>query len=179
MLFIMVRSRFVEIVLIMVSVVMVVEGVGTAGELGTTDGYDVGGTRPICYRTTIPKDPNVPDTDGSNYTAIELLNDGMFGGRNNAEQDPNNTVTTLPSVRVCLSLFCLGVFNFAARLISNMIFILLIYMYIAHYSFKLLCAVLQRYDIAGNTSRHWYRSSNIDGYTSYISFTTESRCITD
>ena len=77
-------------------------GIGTAGEFGTKDGYDVGGTRPICYATNIPKDPNVPDTDGSNYTAIELLNDGLYG--HNQELSENKTssgssVSLLSSVR--------------------------------------------------------------------------------
>jgi hypothetical protein len=77
----------------------------TASEFGTQDGYDVGGTKPICYVTNIQKDPNVPDTDGSNYTAIELLNDGMFGHK---DKDHNNNVTgvsLLPSVRQKATIF--------------------------------------------------------------------------
>ena len=78
-------------------VVTVVTG-NTASEFGTKDGYDVGGTKPICYVTNIQKDPNVPDMDGSNYTAIELLNEGLFGNKDK-EQNTNETgVSLLPSV---------------------------------------------------------------------------------
>ena len=74
----------------------------TASELGTKDGYDVGGTRPICYVTDIQKDPNVPDTDGSNYTAIESLNDAMFGHDNNNDHHNDNTTTTTTASSVSL-----------------------------------------------------------------------------
>ena len=71
----------------------------TAAEFGTNDGYDVGGTRPICYVTNITKDLSAPDTDGSNYTAIELLNDGMFGQQHNGNKTANS-VSLLSSVRL-------------------------------------------------------------------------------
>ena len=63
--------------------------------LGTTNGYDVGGNASICYVSYIAKDPNATDTDGSNYTAIELLNDGLF----DAQPTDEGAVTLLPSVR--------------------------------------------------------------------------------
>ena len=69
----------------------------TASELGTKDGYDVGGTRPICYVTDIQKDSNVLDTDGSNYTAIESLNNAMFGHENKDHHNDNTTTTTTAS----------------------------------------------------------------------------------
>ena len=72
---------------------------GTASELGTQDGYDVGGVRPICYETNIAKDPNEPDTDGSNYTAIEILNEGMFGEKKKEHDDNEYDVSLLPTVR--------------------------------------------------------------------------------
>lgn len=71
----------------------------TAAEFGTNDGYDVGGTRPICYVTNIVKDLSAPDTDGSNYTAIELLNDGMFDHQHHGNKTASS-VSLLSSVRL-------------------------------------------------------------------------------
>jgi hypothetical protein len=62
--------------------------------LGTSNGYDVGGTAAMCYRSYIDK-PNATDTDGSNYTAIELLNDGLFDTAAKEE----GGVTLMKSVR--------------------------------------------------------------------------------
>jgi hypothetical protein len=88
----------------LVVVVTAAESTSTAGEFGTTDGYDVGGTRPICYVTNILDDPTIPDTstDGTNYTSIEFLNDGMFGHPHNQEHNENETISSvslLSSVR--------------------------------------------------------------------------------
>lgn len=63
--------------------------------LGTENGYDVGGNAPICYRSYIDKVTNETDSDGSNYTAIELLNDGLFDANAKGESD----ATLLRSVR--------------------------------------------------------------------------------
>lgn len=102
---------------LLLNVVMMVDAtaIPAADAWGTTDGYDVGGTRPICYVTNIRKDPNVPDMDGSNYTAIEYLNDGMFGPSNNlndnSSQTTTNQVTQLSSVRSVL----FGLFDIYVR----------------------------------------------------------------
>lgn len=67
---------------------------------GTSNGYDVGGIQPICYRTNILKDPNFVDTDGTNYTAIELLNDGIFGTGSTSSND-NTTTNNIELLTSC------------------------------------------------------------------------------
>jgi hypothetical protein len=62
---------------------------------GTLDGYDVGGNAPICFLSYIEKDPNATgdaDDISSNYTAIEILNDGLFAAAKEGD------LTTMTSV---------------------------------------------------------------------------------
>jgi hypothetical protein len=89
------------VILIHLNAMMIVTA-SIATELGTNDGYDVGGTKPICFVSTIPKDPNIPDTDGSNYTAIELLNDGIFNEEARRSASSNVNISLLSSVRLCV-----------------------------------------------------------------------------
>lgn len=52
---------------------------------GTVNGYDVGGTDPLCYVSNLTMVPNV-----EGYTNVEVLNDGLYSG---------DQVTLLPKVR--------------------------------------------------------------------------------
>jgi hypothetical protein len=153
-----------------------------AAELGTRDGYDVGGTKPICYVTTIPKDPNnEPDTDGSNYTAIEWMNDRVFNIHEEESSNETNqaaALTLLPSVREFDFIRSNSCSIPAAQLQPHSIIFPILYIRTS-LAGGFVLVVLQWHIIDRITNRYWYRSTIFDRYTAYLSTTSYRRCITN
>jgi hypothetical protein len=82
------RSLIGQVFTCLILILIALPGAQGSTVFGTTSGYDVGGSDPLCFVSTLANNNSLGDDGSNEYISIDTLNSDLYSGAQNARLLP-------------------------------------------------------------------------------------------